>query len=114
MRLFVAVALPADAAGELDGAVAPLRLAWPELRWTGRDAWHLTLAFLGEVDEGLTGKLGARLERAAAAPSLDVIGTRRGEGFSLRWIMVHMIEEYARHNGHADLLREAIDGVVGE
>jgi hypothetical protein len=32
----------------------------------------------------------------------------------LRWILVHMIEEYARHNGHADLLREAIDGVVGD
>jgi hypothetical protein len=33
---------------------------------------------------------------------------------SLRWIMVHMIEEYARHNGHADFLRELIDGEVGE
>lgn len=33
---------------------------------------------------------------------------------SLRWILVHMIEEYARHNGHADLLREAIDGSTGE
>jgi uncharacterized damage-inducible protein DinB len=54
-------------------------------------------------------------ERAAAAPSLDVTGTgRRGETYSLRWIMVHMIEEYARHNGHADLLRERIDGTVGD
>ena len=33
---------------------------------------------------------------------------------SLRWIFVHMIEEYARHNGHADLLRECIDGVTGD
>jgi uncharacterized damage-inducible protein DinB len=33
---------------------------------------------------------------------------------SLRWIVVHMIEEYARHNGHADLLRESIDGATGE
>ena len=33
---------------------------------------------------------------------------------SLRWILVHMIEEYARHNGHADLLRESIDGATGE
>lgn len=66
MRLFVAIALPAAAAGELDSAVAPLRPAWPELRWTRRDAWHLTLAFLGEVDEGVTGRLAVRLERAAA------------------------------------------------
>ncbi len=34
--------------------------------------------------------------------------------FSLRWIVVHMIEEYSRHNGHADLIREAVDGAVGE
>ena len=53
-------------------------------------------------------------ERVAAAPSLDVTGTGRGREFSLRWIMVHMIEEYARHNGHADLLRERIDGTVGD
>jgi len=33
---------------------------------------------------------------------------------SLRWIYLHMIEEYARHNGHADLLRQAIDGATGE
>jgi uncharacterized damage-inducible protein DinB len=54
-------------------------------------------------------------ERVAGAPSLDVTGTgRHGETYSLRWIMVHMIEEYARHNGHADLLRERIDGTVGD
>ena len=32
---------------------------------------------------------------------------------SLRWILVHLIEEYARHNGHADIVRERIDGVTG-
>jgi uncharacterized damage-inducible protein DinB len=37
-----------------------------------------------------------------------------GQVPSLRWILVHMIEEYARHNGHADLIRESIDGVTGE
>ena len=37
-----------------------------------------------------------------------------GEHFTLRWILLHMIEETARHNGHADLIRESIDGVVGE
>jgi hypothetical protein len=37
-----------------------------------------------------------------------------GRAPSLRWILVHMIEEYARHNGHADLIRESIDGQTGE
>jgi uncharacterized damage-inducible protein DinB len=52
----------------------------------------------------------------AACDSLDQIARRqrRGEDVTLRWIMVHMIEEYARHNGHADLIRERIDGAVGE
>ena len=40
--------------------------------------------------------------------------TDDGGAPSLRWILIHMIEEYARHNGHADLLREAVDGQVGE
>ena len=39
---------------------------------------------------------------------------RRGERFSLRWILVHMIQEYARHNGHADFLRQSIDGSTGD
>ena len=37
-----------------------------------------------------------------------------GRAPSLRWILVHMVEEYARHNGHADLLRESVDGQTGE
>jgi len=50
---------------------------------------------------------------AAAARQLSDTGLRRGEPVSLRWIYVHMIEEYARHNGHADLIRELVDGSVG-
>ena len=50
----------------------------------------------------------------SAAPSLDVRGFRRRSWFSLRWVITHMIEEYARHNGHADLLRERLDGSTGE
>ncbi len=54
-------------------------------------------------------------ESAAALPSLDVMMTRRtGQLVSARWVLVHMVEEYARHNGHADLLRERIDGATGE
>jgi hypothetical protein len=51
----------------------------------------------------------------ASFGDLDVLGrdaTRPGRP-SVRWVLVHMIEEYARHNGHADLLREVIDGAVG-
>ena len=66
MRLFVAVDVPEAVAADLDGVVAPLRAAWPALRWTGREAWHLTLAFLGEMPDGATSRLLPRLERAAA------------------------------------------------
>ncbi|MFJ2746018.1 DinB family protein [Streptomyces sp. NPDC087440] len=54
-----------------------------------------------------------RIEREAE--SLEVTGyqARWGEDVSLRLVMLHLIHEYARHNGHADLLREGIDGVVG-
>jgi 2'-5' RNA ligase len=65
MRLFVAIAPPPAVLDELEAAVAPLRPAWPALRWTGREAWHITLAFLGEVGEETAGALGPRLERAA-------------------------------------------------
>ena len=51
--------------------------------------------------------------QAAAAHELSDAGLRRGEPVSLRWIYTHMIEEYARHNGHADLIREMVDGAVG-
>jgi uncharacterized damage-inducible protein DinB len=56
---------------------------------------------------------------AALAAGADALGATHaawgGQGHpSLRWILVHMIEEYARHNGHADLLREAVDGETGE
>jgi hypothetical protein len=51
----------------------------------------------------------------AGATSLDQTGTRRRDGaaFSLRWLLCHHLEEYARHNGHADLLRERLDGRTG-
>ena len=63
-------------------------------------------AYLAELDA---------VRSAVAGLPLDHEATRsRGGTFSLRWIYLHMIEEYARHNGHADLLREAIDGATGE
>ena len=53
-------------------------------------------------------------DEAVRAMSLDDTFTGRNGPISLRWTYVHMIEEYARHNGHADLLRECIDGATGD
>ncbi|MFF0016850.1 DinB family protein [Streptomyces sp. NPDC005374] len=60
----------------------------------------------------------ARGRQVCAGRSLDEVGLivdgpMRGLEVSLRWVHIHMIEEYARHNGHADILRERIDGVTG-
>ncbi|MBT2387284.1 DinB family protein [Streptomyces sp. ISL-11] len=57
----------------------------------------------------------AAAREATRGRSLDDLGVgehRSGETFNLRWIYTHMIEEYARHNGHADLIRERIDGAT--
>jgi uncharacterized damage-inducible protein DinB len=56
-------------------------------------------------------------EVVTAAESLDQLSAatrRNGEHYDLRWMLIHLIEETARHAGHADLIREAIDGTVGE
>jgi Protein of unknown function (DUF664) len=57
----------------------------------------------------------AAIRAAAVRFDLDHIETSpNGTRYGLRWVYTHMIEEYARHNGHADLLREAIDGATGD
>lgn len=55
-----------------------------------------------------------RSREITAGLSLDSTGRHRDNDVSLCWVLAHMIEEYARHNGHADLIREAVDGAVGE
>ena len=55
----------------------------------------------------------ARARDLCAARALTDTGRFMGQDVSLRWIYVHLIEEYARHNGHADLIRERIDGTTG-
>ncbi|TAM90646.1 MAG: DinB family protein [Jatrophihabitans sp.] len=62
------------------------------------------------------GEVGHAREIVAGARDLDetLYRERSDTTHSLRWILVHMIEEYARHCGHADLLRERIDGVTGD
>ena len=71
-----------------------------------RELWQAAVARSREhVDEAVTD---GGLDRLARRPWPD------GSLPSLRWVIVHMVEEYARHNGHADLIRESVDGVVGE
>jgi RNA 2',3'-cyclic 3'-phosphodiesterase len=65
VRLFVAIVPPEAAVAELSEQVAPLRTAWPGLRWTGPASWHVTLAFLGETRDEVLPGLSERLERAA-------------------------------------------------
>ena len=64
-------------------------------------AWEAEVARSREIERG--------------AESLDVTGysVKWGEDVSLRMVILHLIHEYARHNGHADFLREAVDGAVG-
>ena len=80
--------------------------------------WHSAVDDSPEELRALFDRMCAASEEVVAGvedwSTLSQRQSRTGERFSLRWIVVHMIEEYARHNGHADLLREAIDGATGE
>jgi uncharacterized damage-inducible protein DinB len=70
-----------------------------------------------DTTEGIIELYKAEVQKSreiVAAASLDEMAKQFRLGRSLRWIVLHMIEETARHNGHADILREAIDGVTGE
>ena len=81
--------------GDFDGAVAN-----PAVITAAWQAWREEVAFADSY--------------VAAASDLDITGKDAWRGtVSLRWVLIHMIEEYARHNGHADLLRERIDGATG-
>jgi uncharacterized damage-inducible protein DinB len=86
---------------------------WPSLDWQ-RTFRELDQASTGESFTIWRAECAHARALVAAAPSLEVTGWRRGEEIGLRWVLTHMIEEYARHNGHADLIRERLDGATGE
>ena len=89
MRLFVALVPPADALAELAAAVAALPET-PRLRWTRPEQWHVTLAFLAEVDDRTRAALVPRLERVAhrhPSPTLALAGGGRFGG-QLLWTRV--------------------------
>ena len=87
----------------------------PDWEWrTARDDAPETLRALWAEN---VARAQTSLATALAAGGLDQLAPWRsaeGNSPSIRWIVCHMIEEYARHNGHADLLRESIDGQTGE
>ncbi|MEV4253346.1 DinB family protein [Spirillospora sp. NPDC049652] len=105
----------------LVGHMAEVERAWFRRVFAGEDVQLRWSRFPGD-DFGFDGPAEAAYDAwyeecarsraiVAAAPGLDATGVhpRRG-AVSLRWILCHMIEEYARHNGHAEVLRGAIDG----
>ncbi|MEU8922092.1 DinB family protein [Kitasatospora sp. NPDC048545] len=78
----------------------------------GRGAAEALARWRAEIDLGRELTASASLD-AAGPLSAGAAAALGSETVSLRWILVHLVEEYARHNGHADLLRECVDGVTG-
>ena len=80
--------------------------------------WHSAAQDTPEQLRTLLEETMARSRSVVAGVDLDTRAVRpdrrTGEHGTLRWIVLHMIEEYARHNGHADLVRESVDGLTGE
>jgi uncharacterized damage-inducible protein DinB len=98
----------------------PERAPWVGVDWDADPNWEFrTAAEL--VPEDLRQQYRDACDRSrrvvSATTSLDELSANArpdGRHFSLRWVLLHLIEETARHAGHADLLREALDGTVGE
>jgi uncharacterized damage-inducible protein DinB len=92
--------------------------------WDADPEWEFETARLDTPDELLAlydetvSRSDATVDDALGRGGLEQDSVRRSRHvdstFTLRWILVHLIEEYARHNGHADLIRESIDGQKGE
>ena len=99
------------------------RPPWDAVDWADDPDWEWHSARddspeqLRALWEDAVARSRAAVAEALAGGGLDQPARRGwpdGRVPSLRWILVHMIEEYARHNGHADLLRESVDGSTGE
>ena len=101
---------------------APIGAPWEGTDWYGDDDWEFTSAAddtpdqLYDLWDGAVERSRARLNAALANGGLDqsVHLAQDGRHASLRRLVCDLIEEYGRHTGHADLLREAVDGRVGE
>jgi hypothetical protein len=93
---------------------------WAGIDWdTDPDHEFRTAADVGpeELRRRYTDACARSRDVVAAAASLDQLSVQKrsnGHHFDLRWVLLHLIEETARHAGHADLIRESIDGTTGE
>lgn len=94
---------------------------WADVDWDADEDWEWHSAAQDSpdqlrtwLDEAIAESDRCLEEALARGEGLDLPAARerRGETVSLRWILVHMVEEYARHCGHADLIRESIDGAT--
>jgi uncharacterized damage-inducible protein DinB len=88
----------------------------PNPPYDGDEDFDVATADVAEAFDFWRAECAHAREVEASFTSLDDVGAGQkiGAGISLRWTLVHMIEEYARHNGHADLLRETLDGTTGD
>jgi uncharacterized damage-inducible protein DinB len=88
----------------------------PNPRYDDEEEWDVDGADVAEAFDYWRAECQNARDVVATFASLDDVGAGQtvGAGISVRWTLVHMIEEYARHNGHADLLREQIDGTTGD
>jgi hypothetical protein len=102
---------------------APMGSPWDSFGWDGSDDWDFESAAddspeqLYALYDDMVSRARSRLDAALAEGGLDqLVDADDGEGnhASLRRLVCDLIEEYGRHTGHADLLREAVDGLVGE
>jgi uncharacterized damage-inducible protein DinB len=94
----------------------PLPEPWLGADWEAQPDWEMDTSadctpteLIEQFDEAV-----ARSRAAIDGLDVETTAANCGEPTNLRWILVHMIEEYARHCGHTDLLREAIDGATGD
>ncbi|MFI6389297.1 DinB family protein [Nonomuraea sp. NPDC050547] len=97
----------------VDGEELPM--VWSATLWDFQTAYDATGATREEAFGAWEAEVehARRIERAAASLDLTAYNARWEAEVSLRMVMLHLIHEYARHNGHADFLREAVDGTVG-
>jgi len=102
----------------------PMPEPWASADWDANRDWEMTSSRVDSPEE-----LRRLLDESIAQARRDIdaalaqgglgfrsatLSRKENQQFTLRWILLHLIEEYARHNGHADFLREAVDGVTGE